>query len=82
MASIVTIVFSPLSVSAGTDSSKLHVLHYFSGGATDGGLPPGPVAVGTNGVLYGSTGFGGSADFGVTFELTPPAVAGRNGRKH
>jgi len=51
------------------------VLYSFTGGA-DGGNPFGPVLPGAGGVLYGTTRFGGAADYGCVFQLTPPAMAG------
>ncbi|MGA2592985.1 MAG: choice-of-anchor tandem repeat GloVer-containing protein, partial [Bryobacteraceae bacterium] len=51
------------------------VLYSFTGG-TDGGNPFGPVLLGPGGVLYGTTRFGGAADYGCVFQLSPPAIAG------
>jgi hypothetical protein len=36
------------------------VLHFFMG--SDGALPEGSLAIGSNGVLYGTTSAGGTAD--------------------
>lgn len=51
-------------------------LHSFSGG-TDGALPVGALVQGANGVLYGTTEYGGisptCAGCGTIFQLTPPA---------
>src|SRR5580658_2155921 len=51
------------------------VLYSFTGLA-DGGGPEAGLVLGPNGSLYGTTYFGGAYDYGVVFELTPPAVAG------
>jgi len=50
------------------------VLHAFTDGA-DGGNPEG-LAFGEDGVLYGTTLFGGTTGNGVVFQLTPPASPG------
>lgn len=47
------------------------VLHRFTG---DG--PPSGVTISPDGVLYGTTGFGGSSNFGTVYELAPPASPG------
>jgi uncharacterized repeat protein (TIGR03803 family) len=44
------------------------VLYGFTGGA-DGGKPYANVTLGKTGILYGTTGFGGAAGYGVVFEL-------------
>jgi uncharacterized repeat protein (TIGR03803 family) len=58
------------------------VLHRFAGGTGDGALPDG-VAIGPGGVLYGTTGYGGTgsctgayAGCGTVFSLTPPDAPG------
>jgi len=48
------------------------VLYNFTGGTTDGADPTG-VVVGKNGVLYGTTSFGGTSNSGTVFSLPPPA---------
>jgi hypothetical protein len=50
------------------------ILHSFAGG-TDG-QGPGAVVLGANGVIYGTTGKGGTAGYGTAFSLTPPAQPG------
>jgi uncharacterized repeat protein (TIGR03803 family) len=55
-------------------SPTFHSLYAFSGGR-DGGTPTAPVTIG-NGVLYGTTTFGGPGGLGVVFSLTPPATPG------
>jgi len=59
------------------------VLYSFTGLAGDGAFPGGPVVVGENGVLYGTTeygGGGGSCSYyeaygcGTVYQLTPPAL--------
>jgi len=58
------------------------VLHSFAGGSGDGAVPNG-VAIGTGGVLYGTSGFGGTGSCtgpyvgsGKVFSLVPPASHG------
>ena len=43
-------------------------------GAADGAYPFGPVVIGPNGALYGTTTEGGSESAGAVFELRPPAT--------
>ncbi|MGA2904512.1 MAG: choice-of-anchor tandem repeat GloVer-containing protein [Candidatus Korobacteraceae bacterium] len=52
-------------------SWTLSPLYGFTGGS-DGGIPLGGVVIGPNGALYGTTGYGGSEDYGTVFELRPP----------
>jgi uncharacterized repeat protein (TIGR03803 family) len=47
------------------------VLYSFTG-FSDGGKPYAGVIFGKSGVLYGTTGLGGSDGYGTVFELTPP----------
>jgi uncharacterized repeat protein (TIGR03803 family) len=51
------------------------VLHGFTGGS-DGGKPYAGLLLGKAGVLYGSTGLGGSGGYGTVFQLTPPPKGG------
>ncbi len=46
------------------------VLHTFTGGA-DGSLPYTSPILGPNGELYGTTGYGGTANGGVVYKITP-----------
>ena len=48
-------------------------LYAFTGGS-DGSNPYGGVVIGPNGALYGTTGNGGSENYGTAFELRPPAT--------
>jgi uncharacterized repeat protein (TIGR03803 family) len=53
------------------------VLYSFAGGTTDGATPCyGTLAVDSNGVLYGTTEFGGTKNDGTVFSLTPPVTQG------
>jgi len=52
------------------------VIHNFAGYPTDGACPYAGVVIGSDGVLYGTTSQGGTADQGVVFSLTPPASPG------
>jgi len=47
------------------------VLYSFNGGS-DGANPLAGVAIGSGGVLYGTTSYGGASDYGTVFSLTPP----------
>ena len=51
------------------------VLYNFTGGS-DGGRPFAGVVIGSGGVLYGATYYGGNANFGTVFSLTPPTSPG------
>ena len=69
------------------------MIYNFAGTNGDGAYPSAGVVLGENGVLYGTTGYGGSATSGSTciyyggisettgcgtvFSLTPPAAPGR-----
>jgi len=50
----------------------LNPLHEFSENGVDGYRPNATVAIASDGVLYGTTAFGGSAGGGTVFELQPP----------
>jgi uncharacterized repeat protein (TIGR03803 family) len=56
------------------------VLHAFSGtrasGSSDGGAPQAPVTIAGDGVLYGTTTYGGEYGAGTAFALVPPASTG------
>ncbi|MGO4883215.1 MAG: choice-of-anchor tandem repeat GloVer-containing protein [Bryobacteraceae bacterium] len=52
------------------------VLYSFQGAPSDGGNPDSGVAIGENGVLYGTTHYGGPENYGTVFSLTPPASPG------
>jgi len=51
------------------------ILYNFAGGPTDGAYPN-AVAMGKDGVLYGTTSNGGLENDGVVFALEPPASPG------
>jgi uncharacterized repeat protein (TIGR03803 family) len=53
-----------------------NLLYNFTAGESGGSGPEGGVIFDSAGNLYGTTSFGGNADLGVVFELSPPAVAG------
>jgi uncharacterized repeat protein (TIGR03803 family) len=52
------------------------VLHDFAFTGGDGAVPEAGVVIGTSGVLYGTTAYGGASDAGTVFSLTPPASPG------
>jgi uncharacterized repeat protein (TIGR03803 family) len=58
--------------SAAASTPEYETLYAFSG-PTDGDQPQGTIAVDGNGVLYGTTFFGGDNEYGIVFSLTPPA---------
>jgi uncharacterized repeat protein (TIGR03803 family) len=68
---------SPPSSPGGTWKQNLL---YTIRGFSDGSDPTGTLVIGNNGVLYGTTAFGGSgvgqSGFGVLFSLTPPTSPG------
>jgi uncharacterized repeat protein (TIGR03803 family) len=47
------------------------VLHAFAGGAKDGAMPHGGVAIGKKGDLYGAAQLGGANEYGTVFVLHP-----------
>jgi uncharacterized repeat protein (TIGR03803 family) len=49
-------------------------LHAFAGGTADGRIPAAGLIQGNDGNLYGTTQFGGTADFGTVFKITPDGV--------
>jgi len=58
-----------------TPTPKLTYLAQFTGGANDGGKPYGWLVADSNGVLYGTTSIGGTANQGTVFSLTPGKTA-------
>jgi uncharacterized repeat protein (TIGR03803 family) len=56
-----------------TPSGKLTVLYSFcsQSACSDGQAPVGGLTLGTDGNFYGTTGLGGSADFGIVYKMTP-----------
>jgi uncharacterized repeat protein (TIGR03803 family) len=54
------------------------VLYSFNplGSTHDGASPQASLVLGTSGVLYGTTTYGGTSDDGTVFSLTPPASGG------
>jgi uncharacterized repeat protein (TIGR03803 family) len=56
-----------------TDGSSYTILHNFYDGSVtnDGGSPNGPLTVGSDNNLYGTTEVGGSADRGTVFKISP-----------
>jgi uncharacterized repeat protein (TIGR03803 family) len=52
------------------------VLHDFTPTSGDGAAPEAGVAIGSGGILYGTTFSGGLSDLGTAFSFTPPASAG------
>jgi uncharacterized repeat protein (TIGR03803 family) len=54
-----------------TDGTGYAVLHHFGDRAGDGGNPLGGLTTGSDGLLYGTTTFGGSKGVGTIFKLQP-----------
>jgi uncharacterized repeat protein (TIGR03803 family) len=52
------------------------VIHEFTAGHKGLGVIPGGVALGTNGILYGTTSAGGAHGYGTVFSLIPPSAPG------
>jgi uncharacterized repeat protein (TIGR03803 family) len=55
---------------------KETVLYSFTGVNGDGARPEGPLTLGADGAIYGTTYAGGPANMGTVFRLTPPRKAG------
>jgi len=67
------VVFKLTPPASGQEDWTETILYNFEGG-NDGMAPYGTLITDKNGVLYGSTVGGGSANAGVVFSLTPPAA--------
>jgi hypothetical protein len=52
------------------------VLYSFTGENGDGSIPVAGLSIGNYGAPYGTTVWGGAAEMGTVFELTPPAAPG------
>jgi uncharacterized repeat protein (TIGR03803 family) len=52
-----------------SDGSDFRPLHAFSWQPSDGASPSSPLVLGASGRLFGTTSFGGSADFGTVYTL-------------
>jgi uncharacterized repeat protein (TIGR03803 family) len=52
------------------------ILHEFGSSEADGCVPAAPLVLGPNGVLYGTTLYGGANSNGTVFALVPPATPG------
>ncbi len=64
-------ILAPYSI-AQTADSAFTTLYSFAGGS-DGASPFARVTIGPNGVLYGTTRYGGTSNGGTVFQLTPPS---------
>jgi uncharacterized repeat protein (TIGR03803 family) len=69
------LVFSLSPPSAPGGSWTETVLHAFSD-QKDDGAGAASIVIGPQGVLYGTTGGGGTAGWGTVFSLTPPTAPG------
>ncbi len=69
-------VFSLSPPASPGGSATERVLHEFSGSPSDGANPVAGVVIGSGGVIYGTTEFGGPSGTGMVFSLTPPAAPG------
>ncbi len=63
----------PASHAISQTTSMLTTLYSFTGPTTDGANPESAMVFGTDGVLYGVTFAGGTANLGTVFRLTPQA---------
>lgn len=50
-------------------TSKEKILHFFSGGASDGQYPMGTLAIDSHGDIYGATQQGGASNWGTVFKI-------------
>jgi uncharacterized repeat protein (TIGR03803 family) len=58
-------------------AQNLTLLHVFNGGPGDGYNPYSPVVIDQNGVLYGTTFYGGNSQgYGEVYQVAPPAQPG------
>ena len=80
---VITLTSIILALCGASSAQNLTVLHSFSGYQGDGYQPFAPVVVDQNGVLYGTTAFGGNlrapgcvVGCGEVFQMTPPAQSG------
>jgi uncharacterized repeat protein (TIGR03803 family) len=64
------VVFELVKPTGGGHQWTETVLHHFYGGK-NGGTPYGTLIFGSDGNLYGTTGFGGTSGAGTVFKLTP-----------
>jgi len=71
---IVAVLGTSLPLGLAQDSLWFRTLYSFTGG-NDGAYPFAGVT-GQNGVIYGTTQFGGTGNVGTVFSLTPPASPG------
>jgi len=69
-------VFSLTPPSAAGEPMTETILHEFGVSEGDGCSPATTLVLGPNGVLYGTTEYGGASNDGTAFGLTPPASAG------
>jgi hypothetical protein len=81
IAGIALVTVAAVAVPSGPAAATETVLYTFTGQA-DGGLPVGDLVPGPHGVLYGTTGSGGTGTdcqggCGTVFELVPPIAAGQ-----
>jgi uncharacterized repeat protein (TIGR03803 family) len=53
----------------GTDGTNFRLLHTFLGGASDGAKPESSLILDGSGTLFGTTKYGGSADYGTVFSV-------------
>ncbi len=58
------------------DGSSFAVLHRFSGGVGGGRSPSAGLLLASDGSFYGTSQFGGSANFGTVYRLSSPAATG------
>jgi hypothetical protein len=82
IASLVALVCFDLILSA-AEAANFRVIHTFASGSARGWSPSGDLIADSNGVIYGTTQFGGKSCpttqyscGGIVYSLTPPAAAG------
>jgi len=71
-----TLPLWPAHASGQTSVLQLDTLYNFTGTAGDGSFPLAGVAIGNDGILYGTTNQGGARNQGTVFALVPPGAPG------
>src|SRR5580658_6746213 len=82
VARMIAVMYAAVLLAAGSEAEVTYaVLHEF-GKSGDGAYPSSPLAMGSDGVLYGATNEGGTGicsgqtGCGVVYSLTPPGTGG------
>ena len=73
LCAVLLLLASAGSFAGDSPSATENILHSFTGG-NDGSVPDGPLTLDGNGIFYGTTFFGGTANCGVVFKLSRTAT--------